>query len=67
MKSNQKPVNDINLCLKDAQVLASHITHIRRSDWDYFAAFHALAGDEVTGFLAYVIWRSRSLWLAGLR
>ena len=67
MKSSQKPVNDINLCLKDARVLATRITHIRRTDRDYFAAFHALAGDEITGFLAYVIWRSRSLQLSGLR
>jgi hypothetical protein len=67
MKSSQQPVNDINLCLKDAQVLASRIKHIRRSDRDYFAAFHALAGDEITGFIAYVIWRSRSLRLSGLR
>jgi hypothetical protein len=67
MKSNQKSVNDISLCLKDAQVIASRIKHIRRSDRDFFAAFHALAGDEITGFLAYVIWRSRSIQHSGLR
>ena len=67
MKSIQRPVNDINLCLKDAQVIASRINHIRRSDRNFVAAFHALAGDEITGFLAYVIWRSRSIQHSGLR
>jgi hypothetical protein len=66
-KCNQPPINDINCCLKDAHCLVHRINHIRRSDLVLFSAFTSLAGDKVTGLLAYIIWRSRSRLISRLR
>ncbi len=61
------PINDIKHCLEDAHTLAMQIAHIRRIDFELYSAFNSLASDEMTGLLAYVIWRSRSQWIASLR
>jgi hypothetical protein len=60
-------INDINRCLEDAHSLARQITHTRRSDRSLYSAFASLAGNEQVGFLAYVIWRSRSQLYSNLR
>jgi hypothetical protein len=48
----------------DAKRLAQRMSPFRRSDAELCDAFISLAGDEWTGFLAYLIWRSRSRGLS---
>lgn len=60
----RQPINDIRRCLMDAKRLAQRMSPFRRSDAELCDAFISLAGDEWTGFLAYLIWRSRSTGLS---
>lgn len=53
-------VNDINKCVQQAQFIANRINKPHHSDRSLCQAFVSLAGDEITGFLAYAIWRGRS-------
>jgi hypothetical protein len=54
-----KPVNDIAACVETARIVAVGLEHSGQMESKIFAAFQSLAGDIQTGFLAYVIWRSR--------
>jgi len=67
MKITNQPVNDINTCLQVAQYLAGSLKNTGQSENKLFAAINSLAGDKMTGFLAYIIWRSRSLVQSSLR
>lgn len=58
-KDQNKPVNDIAACVETARIVAVGLEHSGQTESRIFAAFHSLAGDFQTSFLAYVIWRSR--------
>lgn len=53
------PINEISQCIRQAQALANRIQDIRHNDKPLCRAFISLAGDQVTGFLAFAIWRGR--------
>lgn len=58
-KDQNKPVNDIAACVETARMVAVGLERSGQTEKRIFAAFQGLAGDLQTGFLAYVIWRSR--------
>ena len=60
-------INDINLCLRQAQALARNLHNTRQKDLDFIKAFTSLAGNETAGLLAYGIWRGRSRLISSLR
>jgi len=55
----QVPVNDIGQCVQQAKDLDIH-DPLRR-------VFSSLAGDEITGLIAYAIWRGRSHLISNLQ
>ena len=63
---NQYTVNDISLCIDQANRLAHRLQKKRGRDLSLCRAFTSLAGDETIGFLAYAIWRGRSQLLSAI-
>jgi hypothetical protein len=60
-------INDINQCLEQAQYIAKRFEDKNQDDRGLLQIFTSLAGDEIVGLLAYVIWRGRSRLLSSLR
>ena len=60
-------INDIRQCLSDAKVLSNQFSNTQCRERRVYQIFTSLAGDKTTGFIAYVIWKSRGRWLSSLR
>lgn len=57
---NKVPVNNIDHCLQQAQVISKRLQNPSLKDGELCQAFGCLAGDTTTGLLAYAIWRVRA-------
>lgn len=59
-KRNRLPVNNIDYCLQQAQVISERLHNPQLKDGSICRVFGSLARDTTTGLLAYAIWRGRS-------
>jgi len=57
---NRLPVNNIDHCLQQAQVISRRLDNPHLKDGHLCRVFSVLAGNATTGLLAYAIWRGRS-------
>ena len=57
---NRLPVNNIDSCLQQAQVISRKLDDPQQKDGHLCHVFSLLAGNATTGLLAYAIWRGRS-------
>jgi hypothetical protein len=60
------PINDIRECVKQAQAITNSQLDCHHKDQVLCRIFATLAGDERVGFLAFIIWRSRSRLISSL-
>ena len=65
-RSRPYPINDISDCVNQARRLLQDVHDTYQNDQALRQVFASLADDELTGFLAFVIWRGRAWFLSSL-